>query len=280
MYDKLVEKIAEAGIVNHPPKEGDYYSKDGLLMCGKCNTPKQKRMILLEKPMVVTIPCKCEKEAADKEEAAKKRAERYDKVMDLKRSSIVDDKFLDSNFTTCVICKDNVSQIQLCKRYAERFDELYKKNQGLLLYGNVGTGKSHIAACICNRLMHRLTPVFATSFVKLLEENPKNVDVPYIISKMGKADLVLFDDLGAERNTSYALEMVYNLIDSRYRQRKPMIVTTNLSIDEMQNVQDIRYRRIYDRVLECCYPVLFDGQSFRMKEAAKRFNEMEKLLGG
>ena len=230
--------------------------------------------------MTVTIVCKCEKEVQEKAAAEKKRLEDFDKVVELKSSSIVDDKFRGASFDSCTVLKDNARQIRICKRYVEKFDEMYGKNQGLLLYGNVGTGKSHLAACMSNLLMKNLVPVYATSFVKLLEENPKNVDVPGIISKMGKAQLVLFDDLGAERNTSYALEMVYNLIDSRYRQRKPMIVTTNLSLEEMQMVQDIRLRRIYDRVLECCYPVLFDGQSFRMKEAAKRFDEIGKLLGG
>lgn len=280
MYDALVKKIADAGLKNSPPQEGDYLNEDGLLMCGKCHTPKRMRIKPIDREMVVVIPCKCEKEAKDKETAEKKRAEDFDKVMDLKRSSIVDDKFGDASFNTCTVIDDNARQFRICQRYAEKFDELFEKNQGLLLYGNVGTGKSHLAACICNSLMNNLTPVYATSFVKLLEENPKNVDVPYIIGKMAKAQLVLFDDLGAERNTSYALEMVYNLIDSRYRQRKPMVVTTNRSLAEMQNETDIRFKRIYDRVLECCYPVYFNGQSFRMKEAAKRFDEMGKLLGG
>ena len=280
MYDALVQKIADKGVNDNPPVEGDYLNDDGLWMCGKCHTPKRKRIMLIDRETVVAVPCKCEKEAAEKEEAEKKRAEDFDKVMDLKRSSIVDDKFGEASFDTCIVVDDNARQFRICQRYAEKFDELFEKNQGLLLYGNVGTGKSHMAACISNRLMSNLTPVYATSFVKLLEENPKNVDVPYIIGKMGKAQLVLFDDLGAERNTSYALELVYNLVDSRYRQRKPMIVTTNRSLEEMQSEPDIRFKRIYDRVLECCYPVLFNGQSFRMKEAAKRFDEMGKLLGG
>lgn len=281
MYDSLIKAIADNGIKSHPPKEGDYLDSEGLLVCGKCHTRKQMH---IKTPggneVTVTVICKCEKEAQDKAVEEKKMLEDFEKVKELRSASIIDDKFRGSSFDTCTVLKDNARQIHLCKRYVAKFDEMYEKNQGLLLYGNVGTGKSHLAACMSNHLMAKLVPVYATSFVKLLEENPKNVDVPDIIAKMGKAKLVLFDDLGAERNTSYALEMVYNLIDSRYRQRKPMIVTTNLGLDEMQKVQDIRLRRIYDRVLECCYPVLFDGQSFRMKEAAKRFDEMEKLLGG
>lgn len=281
MYDGIVKKIADIGLQNDKPKDGDYIGEDGLLVCGKCHTRKRKRITTPGgHTMTVSIQCKCELDAREKAEAEKKRVEDFDKVIALKSASIVDGKFRDASFDTSTVLADNGRQFRLCKSYVEKFDEMYRRNQGLLLYGNVGTGKSHLAACICNSLMNKLTPVYATSFVKLLEENPKNVDVPGIIKMMSRAQLVLFDDLGAERNTSYALEMVYNLIDSRYRQRKPMIVTTNLSLNEMKTVPDIRFRRIYDRVLECCYPVVFDGQSFRIKEAAKRFDEIGKLLGG
>ena len=281
MYDDLVQKIANAGVRNDKPKEDDYLNDKGILTCGKCHRPKRMSITTPGgRTMVVAIECQCEMELKAEKEEKKKIAEEYDKVMSLKKCSIIDDKLRDASFDTCLVVKENERQIRLCRRYVEKFDELFEKNQGLLLYGNVGTGKSHVAACICNGLMDNLTTVYTTSFAKLLEDNPKSIDVPAIISNMKKAKLVLFDDLGAERNTSYALEVVYNLIDSRYRQRMPMIVTTNRSLAEMQSETDIRFKRIYDRVLEYCYPVLFDGQSFRMKEAARRFDEMGKLLGG
>ena len=59
-----------------------------------------------------------------------------------------------------------------------------------------------------------------------------------------------------------------------------MLLTTNLSLQQMQSTQDIRYGRIYDRVFEVCYPVEFKGQSWRYVEAAKRYDEMKTLLEG
>ena len=95
---------------------------------------------------------------------------------------------------------------------------------------------------------------------------------------MNQADLLIIDDLGAERETSYALERVYNVIDSRYRANKPMLLTTNLGVEELKNSDNIQYRRTYDRILEICYPVEFTGPSWRRKEAGTRYNEMLKLL--
>jgi DNA replication protein DnaC len=98
------------------------------------------------------------------------------------------------------------------------------------------------------------------------------------IAKMNSARLLILDDLGAERGTDYALEIVYNIIDTRYRSGKPMIVTTNLTMNEMQEENNIRLRRIYDRIFEVCFPVEFRGKSLRMKKAAKRYDDMAKLM--
>ena len=68
--------------------------------------------------------------------------------------------------------------------------------------------------------------------------------------------LLIIDDFGMERGTEYGLEQVYNVIDSRYRSGKPLIVTTNLTLDSLQNPQDTAHARIYDRLLEMCpYPL-------------------------
>ena len=71
-----------------------------------------------------------------------------------------------------------------------------------------------------------------------------------------------------ERGTEYALEQVYNIVDSRYRSQKPLIVTTNLPLNEIRHPQDTAHARIYDRILERCAPILFAGKNFREENAA------------
>ena len=97
---------------------------------------------------------------------------------------------------------------------------------------------------------------------------------------MNSAKLLIIDDLGAERSTDFALEKVYNIIDSRYRAGLPMILTTNLTLKEMKEATDIRYSRIYDRIFEVCYPMEFTGPSWRKVEASRRFEEMRQFLEG
>lgn len=158
---------------------------------------------------------------------------------------------------------------------------MYKSGEGLLLWGPVGTGKSYAAACIANELLSRSVSVVMTSFVKILQAiGDVKVDESTYMARLNSAKLLILDDLGTERDTGFAIEKVYNIIDSRYLAEKPLILTTNLDFQEMTNCPDLRYKRVYDRIFEKCYPVRVAGNSWRMGEAAKRFDEMKKILEG
>lgn len=283
--DNVIKSIEETAKQNNPISKGDYVGEDGLLYCGICRSPKQARIEnwftnKSEKGHIVYVPCECRKREElqlQKEERRRKELEAIDK---LKKSSLMDEKFLASRFETSGGIENNQKQLSIAQRYVDKFDELYKRNQGLIFWGDPGTGKTHVACCIGNRLMERLVPVFATSLVKLLEQAKsfRQNDVETLIARMNVAKLLILDDLGAERGTDYALEVVYNIIDSRYRAGKPMIVTTNLTLSEMQSEQHMKLKRIYDRIFEVCYPVHFTGVSLRMKAAADRYDEMKKML--
>lgn len=97
---------------------------------------------------------------------------------------------------------------------------------------------------------------------------------------MNQSKLLIIDDLGAERGTDYSLERVYDIIDSRYRSNKPIILTTNLTMEQMKNCEDIRYNRIYDRIFEMCYPVKVNGLSWRKRGAASRYAATKQILEG
>ena len=83
-----------------------------------------------------------------------------------------------------------------------------------------------------------------------------------------------------KRQTEYGLEQVYNVIDSRYRSRKPLIVTTNLTLQEIQNPEDTAHARIYDRLLEMCLPIHFSGVSQRRKIAQEKMERLKQRISG
>lgn len=268
--------IAESGAERLA--EGDHIGEDGLVYCGKCGSKKQLRVKFGDKTHVVRCVCKCE----SKEMEEKKRQEEYEEQMRrinrLKEASMMDKKYREVTFEKYEVREENKKVFEMAKKYAGRFQDMYKKNQGLLLYGPVGTGKSFTAACIGNYLLNNAKPVIMTSFVKILQDIWENDREAEYITILNSASLLIVDDLGTERETDYALEKVYNIIDSRVRANKPMIITSNLELNDMMECEDIRKKRIYDRILECCYPMYVGGKSFRMMKAAQRFDEMKDFL--
>lgn len=287
IYGTLAPIIRKAEEAN-PPEDGDYIDEEGFLVCGKCHTRRESLVSMPDfvghgepRMVKVRVTCKCRQEARAAEEAERKRLADMNAIMQLKKQSLMDERIKDARFEAFETTKSNARNLRICRRYAEKFDEMVEKNQGLLFFGGVGTGKTFAAACIANYLLDRMVPVVMTSFVKLLDSMQSfKDDDEKMISKLNRAKLLIIDDLGAERSTDFALEKVYNIIDSRYRARMPVILTTNLDINEMKNAVDIRYSRIYDRIFEVCYPMQFAGPSWRKREAARRFDEMQSFLEG
>lgn len=264
----------------NPEKAGDYIGDDGMLHCGVCGCAKQRHVKIPDMGIDMVVPCICDCQKKELEE--KKRRDEYQEQMRmitrLKESSMMASKFREATFENYRVRPENEKPLRIARKYVENFNDMRSKNQGLLLWGPVGTGKSYTAACIANALMERRISVVMTSFVKILQDVRDSDREADYIRVLNNASLLIIDDLGAERNTDYALEKVYNVIDSRIRTDKPMILTTNLVLRDMMQTQDIRYKRIYDRIFETCYPVEMPGKSFRLDAAAERFEEMKKLI--
>lgn len=283
--------IAQAQRAGQPETE-DYYDSEGFLVCGKCHTRRQVEVNMPDlkavpfdpkKKVRVKMPvsCRCRAERRYQEEQMLQQDKDMRAMETLKRQSLMDERLRDVSFDSFRKTNDNAYNLKLCLRYANHFDEMLAKNQGLLFYGGVGTGKTFAAACIANHLLSQRVPVIMTSFVKLLESMQGfSEDDSALIARLNRAKLLVIDDLGAERSTDYALEKVYDIVDSRYRAKLPIILTTNLSMTELKESTDIRYTRIYDRIFEMCYPMQFKGQSWRKAEAARRFDAMKSFLEG
>lgn len=255
--------------------EGDYIDADGLICCGRCKTPKQTRIKLFNgvtaTPMCL---CKCAKAKRDREQAEWDMAQRAQRIQRMKRTG-----FPDSEMTRWTFERDDKTDpatTGVSLRYVEHFNEMLKKGKGLVFYGNVGTGKSYQAACIANALIDKGFPCLVTNFARLINTIQGMYDgKQQYIDSLDQFDLLVIDDLAAERDTEYMGETVFNIIDARYRCGKPLIVTTNLTADELMNPKDLRKKRIYSRVLEMCFPVAVSAKDRRR---GNRDVEVMKML--
>jgi len=146
----------------------------------------------------------------------------------------------------------------------------------LMLYGGLGTGKSFYAACIVNRLVEQYKAKFVTtSFLATLKFDGRED----FIWEIQKADIVVLDDIGAERGTEYMQELVFSIVDIRTRNSRPLIITTNLSPDFIKKSTDFTTLRIFDRIIGSCHPIACVGKSRRMQRAGQELSEMNEILG-
>ena len=177
--------------------------------------------------------------------------------------------------------KDNGKNpvMKKARDYIEKWSDALSSNTGLVLWGDVGTGKTFFAACIANALVEQNVSVKMTNFSTILNDLFAENDKNKYLARLNDHSLLVIDDLGIERGTEYALEQVYNVIDTRYKSGKPLIITTNLTLDELKYPTDIPHKRIYDRVLGMCVPVMFNGMNFRKEEAAAKMEAAKKLFG-
>ena len=271
-FDSIIKRMTVTRL-----EPGDYTGEDGLLYCGKCRTPKQFRM---EAPplegRLLPHPCRCEQERLDREAAEQEARRHCQAVADLKRRGFTDPAMREWTFAND---NDKCPQMKHARFYVEHWDTMQEENIGYLLWGGVGTGKSYFAGCIANALMEQEVAVRMTNFALILNDLTASFEGRNdYIARLCRAPLLILDDFGMERGTEYGLEQVYNVIDSRYRSRRPLIVTTNLSLQDLQHPQDTAHARIYDRLLEMCAPIRFSGENFRKATAQDKLARLKNLM--
>lgn len=266
--DELIDSLAKKSAAKREP--GDYV-QDGLLYCGHCNTPKQCRMSYSGGLRIVGCQCACQIRQYEAKRKAEKDRERALKIETLRTRGIQDRNLTDCRFAGAA----ETPEIAKCRRYVANWETMYAGNNGLLLWGDTGNGKTFAAACIANDLIDRGIPAMITSFPRILNAG---WDKREIAEQMQYYPLLVIDDLGAERHSEYALETVYMVIDERYKAKKPLIVTTNLTLDEICKPKNMDYQRIYDRILEMCLPVVFQGKSMRRTLANDKLRRVKELL--
>lgn len=271
----VIDGIEQASFGAIKKNDCDYIGENGLLYCGKCNTPKQTKIEVFGETKTPMCLCKCEKERIDSEA----REERLKSLSSAYRH----DCFSDARMATWDFAHDDGESeriIKIAKNYVQNFEKMRSDGKGLLFFGNVGGGKTFTAACIANAVIDRCFSCKMTNFADIANTVQGMLDgkQKYYDGLM-KYDLLVIDDLLAERKTEYMSEIVFNVIDRRYRSGLPMIVTSNLTSEELRNPADVTHQRIFSRLLEMCVPIEVKGKDRRKKILKDTYSEYADLLG-
>lgn len=265
-------------MIRSPVRNAGDYIQDGLLYCGRCHTPKQCKITVGGEAVFPACMCECEQEQYRQEQEEEQRQEKLDRINNLKRMC-----FCDMDMASMTFDADdgqNRKITQVARNYVDHFQEMKDKGKGLLLYGGVGTGKTFISACIANELLQDGYPCMVTNFGRIVNTLQGRFDGRQeYLDRLNRFDLLVIDDLFAERDTEFMGEVVQSVIDTRYRSRKPLIITTNLTSDELKAPADIRKRRIFSRLFEMCIPVEVKGKDRRKEKLKQDYKSCEQLLG-
>lgn len=261
-------------------EEGDYFTQEGVLMCGKCNTPKMA---------FVTVPglfenrpsprnCRCEQARAEQKEAEYKRRIALENIERLRKQGLTSAQYMESKFSMDDHADEKASKI--CTKYVDKWEEIRSKNIGLMLYGDVGGGKTFYASCIANALIYKGEPVIMTTIPDLTTAMKANFgqERASILNHIRTVPLLILDDVGIAQNTATSLDYMYEIINTRYKAKRPLVITTNLTMRAIKDEKDTKVRRIYDRLIEMCTPVNVAGTERRKQIARTKYQEFSKIL--
>lgn len=265
----------------------DDYMENGVRMCSKCHTPKQTQKSWpamrdgeeMQKPFLAPIACRCMWERAERQRDADRETNfRY--WMNTHRQYGISGG-LPEDVTFAADNGSNPGASEVGRRYVERWAEMREHNIGILFHGPNSTGKSFHAGMIVNELLKRRVPAIMTSFPSLLAAMEKWGEKQEIVNYLALFDLVVIDDLGVERDSGYSYEQVFHIVDARYRQRKPLIVTTNLSAKRMESAEEVKQKRVFDRVLEMCpIRIALTNENQRAVAESEKKRLAAAILGG
>jgi DNA replication protein DnaC len=220
----------------------------------------------------VPVACECMVKRYEREEAERLQQEKAARVEKLFNMTRIGERLKAATFDTWEDRPEPSIKLAhtTALRFVAQWDSCRASGRGILFYGDPGTGKSHMAAAILHALLPKGTITVYQSVPDLLQrirntyDKANNEREDELMRSLEESELLILDDLGAEQMTDWVRDRIYRIIDSRYRNQRPLIITSNLTLDQIgEQFTD----RIADRLIEMCRVIEVKGESYRKLRA-------------
>lgn len=224
-------------------------------ICQFCGQPIQPQGIVFQNTVYLwrsNTRCRCEKAASywqehDRkiaEEKARKEEEERRREMQRKIDRLLGKSGIKKRFQQRTFPNFRTDtpgrrrSYQIAKEYADNFAYHRARGDGLYIEGTNGTGKTHLAAAIALQLIGEGIPVICKTSSDLLMDIKKAFDRPEVresevLDVYKKVELLIIDDLGKEQCSDWSMSTLYSILNDRYEDMRPTIVTTNYNAESL-----------------------------------------------
>ena len=152
---------------------------------------------------------------------------------------------------------------EYCCDWAKDFS---RRSMGLIMLGKTGLGKTHLSLAILGVVINKGYSVYYNSVQNIMDRLQKEhfgkttYNEDSIEGDLYESDLLILDDLGAEFSTQFTVAELYNILNTRMINSKPIIISTNLTVREIEEKYS---QRIASRIVGSCMPLQFCGRDIR-----------------
>ena len=260
--------------------ENTYKGEDGLLYCTKCHTLRVTENVIPVFEKRMPIPCKCMREAEQKAKSKEEYNRKMQMLDKLRTASLLGDRYKDTKFesTDLSVGGEFEKAFRRCQKYCDIADDALAKGYGMYLYGNSGTGKTHLTACICNALIESYHQCLFTNFFeisRLIRSTfNRNAEAEGVIKRICDIDFLFIDDLGTELlkkngEDNWLQEQIFDIINKRYNNKKPTVFSSNYSLNELIEQRGMMEKTV-DRIMEMSTAIIrVCGESYRATNRRK-----------
>lgn len=248
--------------------------------CKRCGQPTEPKFIALLGWRQQDHCDACQKIISEELDKKNREELRKNKIATLMGQSGLDKELLMKMTFDSYDSQYRGKAYEVAKQYAESFG--IETFRGLLFYGRAGSGKTHLACSIARYLIEQKQ--VGVKFVRIVDllcdirktfdenENYRTENESELVRKYTRVPLLILDDLGSEKTTDWVRQILYQIIDERWLEQMPIIVTSNLNLEELE----ARFEeRIVSRIACMCRLVESREYDYRLK---KSFYESKTLL--